>query len=105
MTARLSEAELERWLPVPFQEITDPFAAAEPSKGALLQLDSGHYFVVYWGRDSEQLTVRIARAVEPSFFLDAFLREVPLPRERVSWVREGARLPREDAYAAEPQVR
>ena len=93
MTAAISEAELEEWLPFRFQEITDPLAAAEPSRGALLQLDSGQYFVVYWGRDSGQLTVRIPEAVEPSFFLSSFLDEVPLPHARITWVRDGVRLP------------
>ena len=41
MTARMSEAELGRWLPVRFEEINDPLAAAEPPKAALVQLDSG----------------------------------------------------------------
>ena len=96
MTATVSEEELDAWLPFRFQEITDPLAAAEPSRGALLQLDSGQYFVVYWGHDSGQLTVRIPQAVEPSFFLASFFNEVPLPRERITWIREGARLPRRD---------
>lgn len=93
MTATISEAELEEWLPFRFHEITDPLAAAEPSRGALLQLDSGQYFVIYWGRDSEQLTVRIPEAVDPSFFLSSFLDEVPLPRARITWIRDGVRLP------------
>jgi len=93
MTATISEAELEEWLPFRFQEITDPLAAAEPSRGALLRLDSGQYFVVYWGRDSGQLTVRIPEAIVPSLFLSAFLNEVPLPHARITWVRDGVRLP------------
>lgn len=100
MTATISEAELEEWLPYRFQEITDPLAAAEPSRGALLQLDSGQYFVVYWGCDSGQLTVRIPETVEPSFFLASFLREVPLPHARITWTRDGVRLPRIRVNAA-----
>jgi hypothetical protein len=93
MTATISQAELEEWLPFRFQEITDPLAAAEPSRGALLQLESGQYFVVYWGHDSGQLTVRIPEEVEPSFFLASFLNEVPLRRAQITWIRDGVRLP------------
>lgn len=41
MTATISETELEKWLPFRFHEITDPLAAAETTRGVLLQLDSG----------------------------------------------------------------
>ena len=94
MTARISEAELEHWFPVPFQEITDSWATLEPSRGALIKLNAGDYVVLYWGRDSEELTVRIPAHVEPSNFLAAFLSEVPIPRSRVSWRRPGTHLPR-----------
>ena len=94
MTARISEAELNKWFPVPFQEITDPWATPEPSKGALVKLDAGHYFVLYFGEDSKQLTLRIAPNVDASTFLASFFREVPLPRSRVLWRRPGVRLPR-----------
>ena len=40
MTAHLSESELVEWLPVPFDEINDPLAVPEPSKGALIELPS-----------------------------------------------------------------
>ncbi|MEA2490438.1 MAG: hypothetical protein QOH21_2230 [Acidobacteriota bacterium] len=94
MTARLSEAELLQWFPVSFEEITDPWATPEPSKGALVKLDAGEYVVLYWGQDSRQLTVRIPADVDASAFLTSFFREVPLPRSRVLWRRADARLPR-----------
>ncbi len=93
-TARVSEAELRKWFPVSFQTITDPWAAAEPSEGALVQLNSGDHFVVYWGHDSGDLTVRIASEVDPALFLASFFREVPIPRSQVNWVRDGVELPR-----------
>src|SRR3954451_10756751 len=52
LTARLSEAELRKWFPVSFQEITDPAATPEPSKGALIQLDAGQFAVIYYGEVS-----------------------------------------------------
>lgn len=93
MTAQVSEVELGRWFPSPFEEITDPWAAAEPSKGALLRLGSGDTFAVYWGHDSGEMTVRIAPSVDAHAFLKSFFREVPLPRARVTWLRDGVALP------------
>ncbi|HET8797328.1 MAG TPA: hypothetical protein VFO89_06565 [Thermoanaerobaculia bacterium] len=94
MTARLSESELRKWFPVSFEDITDPWAAPEPSRGALVKLDTGQYVVLDYGRDSEQLVVRIPADLDPSAFLASFFREVPLPRSRVLWRRAGARMPR-----------
>lgn len=94
LTARASEAELRRWFPVSFHEITDPWAAREPSVGGLLALNSGEHFVIYWGWDSGQLTVRVAPSIDASSFLSSFVREVPLPRSRITWLRNGVELPR-----------
>jgi hypothetical protein len=94
MTARISEGELSKWFPVAFQHIDDPQEAAEPSKAALIKLDAGDYFVLYYGEISNQVTLRIPESTDASAFLSAFLREVPLPRTRILWRREDARLPR-----------
>jgi hypothetical protein len=89
LTARISEAELAKWFPVAFQHIDDPQEAPEPSKAALIKLDEGDYFVLYYGE-----TLRISETTDGSAFLSALLREVPLPRTRILWRREDARLPR-----------
>jgi hypothetical protein len=94
MTARLSEAELGKWFPVPFDEINDPWAAPEPSLGALVSLDAGEYVVLDYGRESNQLIVRIPANLDPSSFLISFFREIPMPRARVLWRRPDAKLPR-----------
>jgi len=94
MTAQISESELLKWFPVTFQDITDPWATPEPSKGALIKLDAGEYVVVYWGHDSKELTVNISAATDASTVLASFFREVPIPRSRVLWRRADARLPR-----------
>jgi hypothetical protein len=94
MTARLSEAELRKWFPVPFDEINDPWAAPEPSLGALVSLDAGEYVVLDYGRESNQLIVRIPANLDPSSFLTSFFREIPMPRARVLWRRADAKLPR-----------
>ena len=41
LTARVSESELTKWFPVRFQRINDPQEAPEPSKAALIKLDTG----------------------------------------------------------------
>lgn len=94
LAAAISKTELSKWFPVPFQQVSDPQEAAEPSKAALIKLDAGEYFVLYYGELSNQLMVRIPSSTDASTFLDAFFREVPLPRARIVWRRQDARLPR-----------
>jgi hypothetical protein len=94
MTARLSEAELGKWFPVAFDEINDPWAAPEPSLGALVNLDAGEYVVLDYGRESNQLIVRIPAILDATSFLESFFTEIPMPRARVLWRRADARLPR-----------
>src|SRR5437879_2273032 len=94
MTAKLTEGELAEWFPISFQEISDPWAAPEPSKGALIKLDAGEYVVLDYGKDSSQLTVRIPSGLDASECLASLLREVPLPRSREVWRRSDARLQR-----------
>jgi hypothetical protein len=93
MTVRLSETELGNWFPISFDEINDPLAAPEPSLGALVSLDAGEYVVLDYGRDSNQLIVRIPADVDATSFLTSFFREIPMPRARVLWRREDAKLP------------
>jgi hypothetical protein len=94
MTARLSEAELSKWVPVPFDEITDPLATPEPSKGALVRLDAGEYVGLYYGKESGQLLVEVPETTDGSVMLAAFFREVPLPVSRVLWHRPDVRIPK-----------
>jgi hypothetical protein len=94
MTAKVTEGELTDWFPISFQEIDDPWAAPEPSKGALVKLDAGEYLVLDYGKDSSQLTIRIPAGIDASECLASLFREVPLPRSRVMWRRADARLPR-----------
>lgn len=94
MTAQLSEVELGEWFPVSFDEINDPWAAPEPSLGALVSLESGEYVVLDYGRDSSQLIVRIPANLDPTAFLVSFFREIPMPRARILWHREDAKLPK-----------
>jgi hypothetical protein len=93
LSAAISAEELRTWFPVTFHHITDPQEAAEPSKAALIKLDDGDYFVLYYGELSNQLTLRIPTSVNASAFLASLFREVPLPRARIVWRRQDARLP------------
>lgn len=68
LAAAISEAELSRWFPVPFQHITDPQDAAEPSKAALVRLDAGDTFVLYYGELSNQLRCAFPRRSTPPRF-------------------------------------
>jgi hypothetical protein len=103
LTARISEAELLKWVPIPFDDIDDPLAAPEPSKGALIQLAGGAHFVVYYGKESGQLTLEISeQAADPSALIASFLREIPIPVSRVLWHRPGTKLPGQRARSADP---
>lgn len=94
ITARVSEAELQRWFPVPFDEIAEPLAVPEPTRSALVQLEYGAYIVVSYGKDSGQLFVDIPETTpNVSDLIAAFFREVPLPMSRVIWHRDDITLP------------
>jgi hypothetical protein len=95
MTAQVSEAELLEWVPVRFDDVDDPLATPEPSKAALVELESGDYVVLYYGKDSGQLTVEIPETTSDSSELIAsFFSEVPLPLSRVLWRRADTHLPK-----------
>jgi hypothetical protein len=94
LTAAISSSELSNWFPVPFHYLTDPQETPEPSKAAVIKLDAGQYFVLSYGELSNQLMLRIPTSSDASAFLQAFFREVPLPRARIVWRRQDARLPR-----------
>ena len=98
ITARLSEAELAKWVPIDLDAIDDPLQAPEPSLGALAKLDAGGYLVLNYGKDSEQLTIELpVNTTDASALLAAFFREVQLPVSRVLWHRKGTRLPERQA--------
>src|SRR3954453_10787361 len=77
---QLSEGRLRELFPVEFSEV-DPLAAAEPSIGSLVQLDSGLYAVIMYGKVTGQTEVSM---LFPAHWL-AFLREVPLSTNEIVW--------------------
>lgn len=104
-TAHLTEDELADWLPIPFDDIDDPFSVPEPSKGALLRLAAGEYVVLFYGSTSHQLTVEAPEETrDVSRLIQTFFDEVPLPISRVLWHRDGTELPRERVDALPQSV-
>ncbi|HYI09302.1 MAG TPA: hypothetical protein VEK57_09535 [Thermoanaerobaculia bacterium] len=102
MTARISEGELLKWMPVDFDDIDDPLATPEPSKGALVELEAGAYVVLYYGKDSSQLTIEIPeKTADVAALIASFLREVPVPISRVLWHRPDTKLPGQRRRSAE----
>lgn len=97
MTAAISEAELTEWFPVRFQHVTDPQEAAEPSRAALVRLDTDECFALIYGELSNQIMLRIPTSVDAAAFMRSFFREVPLPTSRIIWRRQDAQLPRQVA--------
>jgi hypothetical protein len=91
LTARLSAAELAEWFPVAFEEIIDPWATPEPSKGALVRLDSDEYIVIYGGYDSSELTVETPSVTPDKHVLASLLHEVPQLKSRILWQRPDER--------------
>jgi hypothetical protein len=93
LAAAISADELSKWFPVAFQHISDAQEVAEPSKAALIKLDEGMTFVLYYGELSNQLTLRIPTSVDAPSFMRALFAEVPLPKGRIVWRRQDATLP------------
>lgn len=93
LAAAISADELSKWFPIAFQHITDAQEVAEPSKAALVKLDEGMTFVLYYGELSNQLTLRIPTSVDAPAFMRALFAEVPLPKGRIVWRRQDATLP------------
>jgi hypothetical protein len=81
---QLSEDRLRELFPVDFTEV-DPLAAAEPSIGSLVQLDSGPYAVVMYGKSMGEAEVSMPVSAPLARYWAAFLREVPLIANEIVW--------------------
>lgn len=84
---RLSEDRLQELFPVEFSE-ADPLSAAEPSIGGLVQLDSGPYAVVMYGKSSGETEVSMPVSAPLARYWAAFLREVPLIANEIVWTSD-----------------
>src|ERR1051326_30343 len=93
LAAAITPRELAKWFPVSFQHITDAQEVPGPSQAAVIQLDDGSYFVLYYGDLSNQLTLRIPTSVDAAAFLRALFKEVAHPKAHIVWRRHDAVLP------------
>lgn len=90
MTAHISPLELERFFPVDFVDV-DPLAAAEPSRAALLRLETGGLVVVEYGLVTCTLTVSVPRDRDFDETLAELFLEVPIPSSAIEWLAAEAR--------------
>jgi len=84
---RLSKDRLKELFRVELSEV-DPLAAAEPSIGGLVQLESGPLAVVMYGKVSGEAEVSFPVSAPTAHDWAAFLREVPLVVKEVVWMSE-----------------
>jgi hypothetical protein len=83
----LSEDRLRELFPFELSE-ADPLSTAEPSIGGLVQLDSGAYAVVVYGKISGETEVSLPVSAPMAKHWTAFLREVPLVAEEIVWTSD-----------------
>jgi len=86
LIAHVIESDLMRLFPVPFKDV-DPLAAAEPSKAALLRLDSGRLVVVEYGTITSTVTVSVPSDADTGETLVDLLLEVPFSSS-IEWLSE-----------------
>ncbi len=90
LTARLSESALAKLFPVKMEEM-DSWDEPEPSKGALIQLESGHYLVVIYGKETQTTEILVPEGTNVTTGIEALLAEVPLSPKSILWRRDAAR--------------
>jgi len=84
---RLSRERLDELFPIEFSDV-DPLAAAEPSIGALVQLEGGPYAVVMHGKTTGDTEVSMPVSAPTARHWAAFLREVPLITNEIVWTSD-----------------
>ncbi|MDP9362387.1 MAG: hypothetical protein M3P29_13180 [Acidobacteriota bacterium] len=84
---RLSKDRLEELFPVELSD-ADPLSAAEPSMGGLVQLDSGPYAVVVYGKITGEAEVSLPVSAPMARHWAAFLHEVPLVAKEIVWTSD-----------------
>ncbi|MEA2236226.1 MAG: hypothetical protein QOC81_950 [Thermoanaerobaculia bacterium] len=84
---QLSEDRLRELFSIELSE-ADPLSAAEPSIGGLVQLDSGPYAVVVYGKITGETEVSLPVSAPLAKHWTAFLREVPLVAQEIVWTSD-----------------
>jgi hypothetical protein len=97
---RLSNRQFAEMFPVRTVDL-DPLASAEPSRAALVRLNSGSYLVITYGEVSHRAVVEVPRSADPSVVVRELLSEVTMPASAIEWKREDvlppAQMPRSAA--------
>jgi hypothetical protein len=105
---RLSDRQFAEMFPIRTVDL-DPLASAEPSKAALVRLDSGSYLVVTYGEVSHRAVVEVPRSANPSNVVRELLSEVAMPASAIEWTRDdvltAAHRPRKAAAPKLPAAR
>ena len=84
---------LRELFPVRFSRVA-PLAEPEPSTGALIQLDSGPYAVVMYGKETGRATISFPASADVRRALAALVREAGIRRDEITWVDEVRRAKR-----------
>ncbi len=89
MVLAIREARLRELFPVEFS-LMDSLSEAEPSKGALIELDRGSQIVVTYGTVTGRTMISIPVSRNARQEVDAILREIPVARNEIEWIAESA---------------
>jgi len=84
---RLSKDRLEELFPIELSD-ADPLSTAEPSIGGLVQLNSGPYAVVIYGKITGETEVSLPVSAPMARHWAAFLCEVPLGAKEIVWTSD-----------------
>lgn len=85
LVAHLGAAEFENVFRVDFQDL-DPFDAAEPSRAALVRLDSGKLIVVEYGLSTSTLTVSVPEDADVNETVCDLLQETGIDTGAIDWL-------------------
>jgi hypothetical protein len=81
---RLSERQFDAMFPVKTVDL-DPLAAPEPSRAALIRLDSGSYVVVTYGEVTHRAVVEVPRSADATNVVRELFSEVDVPSGVIEW--------------------
>lgn len=101
---RLSDRQFEEMFPVRTVDL-DPLAAAEPSRAALVRLESGSYLVVTYGEVSHRAVVEVPQSSNPSNVVRELLSEVNVPTSAIEWRRDDTQSAQRPRKVAAPRAR
>ncbi len=106
LTAHVSESDFLRLFPVLFNEV-DTLAAAEPSKAALLRLDTGRLVVVEYGTITSTVTVSVPLDADAGETLVDLLLEAPLEGlgSTIEWLSDDVGISNPEEFLKELQRR